>query len=428
MKRVLIITYYWPPSGGAGVQRWLKFVKYLQAFGWEPVVYTPENPEAPAIDNSLAEDIPEGVEVLKTKIWEPYRWYKKFTGQKPDEKVNAGFLSEKEKPGLAEKVSVWIRGNLFIPDARKFWIKPSVKFLKNYLKAKPVDVIVSTGPPHSMHLIALALKQKTGIRWVADFRDPWTQIDFYHQLQLSKWADRKHRRLERKVLHAADKVVTVSPTCANDLEKISNKKVAVITNGFDPDDFNHLSPAESAYFELLHIGAINKDRNAANLWKALAELCLENEDFRQKLRIKLIGKTDISARKNIKENKLEKHSQIIPYLPHKEAITHSQTASLLLLPLNNTPTVKGIVTGKLFEYFAIQKPILCIGPTDGDSAKIIKETQTGATFDFEDKEGIKNYILATFQKESSSFNPGNTAPYNRKVLTGELAAVLDRLV
>ncbi len=425
MKKVLIITYYWPPSGGAGVQRWLKFVKYFRDYGWEPVVYTPENPEAPANDDSLAEDIPEGVEILKTKIWEPYRWYKKFTGQKPEEKVNAGFLSEKEKPGLAEKVSVWIRGNLFIPDARKYWIKPSIKFLKNYLEENPVDAIVSTGPPHSMHLIALALKQKTGIRWVADFRDPWTQIDFYHQLQLSRWADNKHHRLEKKVLDAADRVVTVSPTCARDLEKISGKKVDVITNGFDPEDFNHLSPKTSKRFELLHIGAINKDRNATKLWEALAELCQENADFKRKLLIKLIGKTDISARKSISVNKLKEHLQIIPYLPHKEAIAHSQTASLLLLPLNNTPTVKGIVTGKLFEYLAMQKPILSIGPTDGDSAKIIRETNAGKTFDFENKEGIKQYILDTFEKKSSFSESTNTAPYNRKRLTQKMARVLE---
>ncbi len=425
MKRVLIITYYWPPSGGAGVQRWLKFVKYLREFGWEPAVYTPENPQAPANDDSLAGDIPQGVEIIKTKIWEPYRWYKKFTGQKPDEKVNAGFLSEKEKPGLAEKVAVWIRGNLFIPDARKYWIKPSVKYLKSYLEKNPVDVVVSTGPPHSMHLIALALKQKTGIRWVADFRDPWTQIDFYHQLQLSRWADRKHHRLEKKVLTAADSVVTVSPTCARDLEKIAGKKVEVITNGFDPDDFADLENKKSNRFEVLHIGAINKDRNAETLWKALAELCEENIDFKNKLLVKLIGKTDYTARQSIQKNHLEEHLQLIPYLPHKEAIKHANTASLLLLPLNNTPTVKGIVTGKLFEYLAIQKPILCIGPTDGDSAKIIKETQTGASYDFDDKEGIKQYIFDAFEKKSTSFNTGNTAPYSREVLTGEMVEVFE---
>jgi glycosyltransferase involved in cell wall biosynthesis len=425
MKRVLIITYYWPPSGGAGVQRWLKFTKYLRDYGWEPVIYTPQNPEAPANDDSLLDDIPERLEVVKTKIWEPYSWYKKFIGQNAAEKVNAGFLSEKKKPGPAEKISVWVRGNLFIPDARKYWIKPSIKYLINYLKEHPVDAIVSTGPPHSMHLIALALKQKTGVRWIADFRDPWTQIDFYHRLQLSKWADRKHHRLEKKVLTTADSVVTVSPTCARDLEKISGKKVDVITNGFDPDDFEHLKNIKSNRFEVLHIGAINKDRNAENLWKALAELCAENGDFRNKLLIKFIGKTDYTARQSIQKNHLEEYLQLIPYLPHKEAIGHSSTASLLLLPLNNTPTVKGIVTGKLFEYLAMQKPILCIGPTDGDSARIIKETQTGATFDFEDKEGIKQYILDTFQKKSTPFNAGNTAPYNRKVLTGEMAEILE---
>lgn len=424
MKRVLIITYYWPPSGGAGVQRWLKFVKHLRGFGWEPVVYTPENPEAPANDDTLKEDIPEGIEVLRTKIWEPYRWYKKFTGQKPEEKVNAGFLSEKEKPGMAEKISVWIRGNLFIPDARKFWIKPSAKFLKAYLKKNPVDVIVSTGPPHSMHLIALALKKSLNTPWVADFRDPWTQIDFYDQLRLSKWADKKHHRLEKNVLTAADRVITVSPTCGKDLEKISDRPVNIITNGFDPDDFSHLSYKKSDRFELLHIGAINKDRNAKVLWKALAELCDENEDFNRKLLIKLIGKTDISARQSIKKNKLENHLQIIPYLPHKEAISHAQTASLLLLPLNNTPTVKGIVTGKLFEYLAMKKPILSIGPTDGDSAKIIRKTNAGKTFDFENKEGIKKYILDTFEKKSEFSESTNTEPYKRKQLTKKLSEIL----
>ncbi|MBE9481851.1 MAG: glycosyl transferase family 1, partial [Bacteroidetes bacterium] len=174
MKKVLIITYYWPPSGGAGVQRWLKFVKYLREFGWEPIVYTPENPEAPDIDNSLEKDIPDNLTVIKRKIWEPYTAYKKFIGQEKEQKINAGFLSENKKPKLSENISVWIRGNFFIPDARKFWIKPSVKFLTNYLKNNPVDAMISSGPPHSMHMIALGLKQRLGIPWLADFRDPWT--------------------------------------------------------------------------------------------------------------------------------------------------------------------------------------------------------------------------------------------------------------
>ncbi len=159
MKRVLILTYYWPPSGGAGVQRWLKFVKYLREFGWEPIVYTAENPEAPADDDSLEKDIPQNLTILKTPIWEPYDLYKKFTGQASNDRVNAGFLHEKEKPAWSEKLSVWIRGNFFIPDARRFWIKPSIRFLQRYLKTCPVDAIVSTGPPHTMHMIGMGLKK-----------------------------------------------------------------------------------------------------------------------------------------------------------------------------------------------------------------------------------------------------------------------------
>ncbi|MGE4540563.1 MAG: glycosyl transferase family 1, partial [Bacteroidales bacterium] len=196
MKKVLIITYYWPPSGGGGVQRWLKFVKYLRQFGWEPVIYTPENPESPQLDQSLVNEIPAELEVLKTKVWEPYRWYKTFTGRKMDERIQTAFLSEKKKPGLTEKLSIWIRGNVFIPDARRYWIKPSVKFLKTWLLQNKVDLIVSTGPPHSMHLIGMQLKRQTGIPWLADFRDPWTNIDYYQDLMLGKRADRKHHQLE----------------------------------------------------------------------------------------------------------------------------------------------------------------------------------------------------------------------------------------
>ena len=191
MNRVLIISYYWPPSGGAGVQRWLKFSKYLRDFGWEPVIYTPENPESPDVDKSLLKDIPPGIEVIKKQIWEPYDAYKRFIGQKKDEKIQAGFLSEKKRNPLFENISVWIRGNFFIPDARRFWIKPSIRFLIKYLAAHPVNAIVSTGPPHSMHLIALGLKKKLNIPWLADFRDPWTTIDFYHQLHLTRQADKK---------------------------------------------------------------------------------------------------------------------------------------------------------------------------------------------------------------------------------------------
>ena len=217
MKKVLIITYYWPPSGGPGVQRWLKFAKYLPEFGYEPIIYTPQNPEAPAIDESLLKDIPEGIEVLKQPIWEPYNWYRQFLGQK-DKKIGSGFVSEKKEPGILHKISVWVRGNFFIPDARRFWIKPSVKYLTKYLKENSVDAVISTGPPHSMHLIGLGLKKQLDINWIADFRDPWTNIDFYQELMLSSWADKKHHDLEKEVLTRADKVVTIGYTMSQEMK------------------------------------------------------------------------------------------------------------------------------------------------------------------------------------------------------------------
>ncbi|MFZ1686280.1 MAG: glycosyltransferase, partial [Flavobacteriales bacterium] len=235
MKRVLIITYYWPPNGGAGVQRWLKMAKYLPQYGWQPVVYTPSNPEVIVPDTTLERELPPEVEVVKRPITEPYSLYKRLTGRKADEKVHLGFLNEKKKKGWREDVAVWIRGNAFVPDARVWWVRPSVKFLAEYLRAHRVDAIVSTGPPHSMHLIALGLKKRfPDLRWIADWRDPWTTIDFYHQLKLTAWADRKHHRLERTVIRTADLNVAVGWTMAEELKSLGAKRTEVITNGFDP--------------------------------------------------------------------------------------------------------------------------------------------------------------------------------------------------
>lgn len=426
MKSVLIITYYWPPSGGAGVQRWLKFTKYLREFGWEPVIYTPENPEAPANDDTLAKDIPEGVQVVQQPIWEPYQWYKQFIGQKKDDKINAGFLSEKEKPGMAEQVSVWIRGNFFIPDARKFWIKPSIKFLKKYLQDNPVDAIVSTGPPHSMHLIAMALHKNLRIPWLADFRDPWTQIDFYHQLKLTALANRKHHRLEKKVLKTATKVVTVGKTCAEGLQELSAREIEIIPNGFDETDFSEITPTPSEGFEIIHMGAMNRDRNINALWQAIGELKDADPAFSEKLHIHLIGKVDISVNKSLEKYLLTEKTRFTPYLPHHEAIQACTKASVLLLPLNNTPTVKGIVTGKLFEYLAIGKPILCIGVTDGDTAEILRQTKAGETFDFSDKEGIKDFLLR--QQNTSNTNISDITKYTRQNLTQAISKLLDKML
>ncbi|MBQ3737409.1 MAG: glycosyltransferase [Bacteroidales bacterium] len=400
MKRVLIITYYWPPSGGSGVQRWLKMSKYLPENGWQPVIYTTENAEYPIVDPSLEKDIAPEAEVIRRPIVEPYMFYKRFLGIKKEETVKAGFIEEKEKKkGWKADLSLWIRGNLFIPDARCWWVRPSVRYLKEYLKEHPVDAIISTGPPHSMHLIAMKLKKELGIPWIADFRDPWTEIDYYQDLHLSRCADRKHHKLERQVLTQADKVVTVGWDCARSLGRLGNRNVRVVPNGYDWEiDANQQPAPLSQEFTLTHLGVVTPSRNTPQLWNALKELKEENADFGSKLKIRLVGQVDQSVTESLEAAGLKGSTEIIPYIPHDEILQMQQSSQVLLLLINNTPNAKGILTGKLFEYLASGRPILCIGPEDGDAARVIKEAKAGTTVGFDDKEKMKAAFKDWFEK------------------------------
>lgn len=430
MKKILIITYYWPPSGGAGVQRWLKFVKYLRLYNYEPVVYTPSNPENPVDDPSLFKDLPAGLEVLKTPIWEPYDLYKRFVGRKQEEKINTGFLTEKKKGGLTEKIAVWLRGNLFIPDARKYWINPSVAYLSKYLSEHPIDAIISTGPPHSMHLIALALRKRFHVPWLADFRDPWTNIDYYKDLMLSNHADRKHHRLEKEVLGNADLVVTIGETMKQEFEKIAGRKVEVITNGFDSDDMYNGVIEPDNKFSIAHIGTLVKSRNPGMLWQVLQTCIKEESSFASDLEIKLVGKVDILVTDQLAEMGLKKYVNKIDYLPHKEVIKIQQQSAILLLLLNNTPNAKGILTGKFFEYMAARRPVLCIGPEDGDVAKIISETNCGKIVNFGDLSGLKSVIKDFYHQYKSgtlSVDSKSIDQYSRQALTKKLSILLNGL-
>lgn len=431
MKKALIITYYWPPSGGGGVQRWLKFVKYLRGFGWEPIIFTPENPEMPAVDESLLDEIPEGITLLQNKIWEPYAYYKKFTGRKSEDKIQTAFLNEKkQKSSLVENLSVWIRGNLFIPDARKFWVKPSVKFISAYLKENPVDVVVTTGPPHSAHLIGLALQKKHNIRWLADFRDPWTNIDYYKDLKLGKRADAKHHKFEEKVLQSADAITVISPGMERDFQSLHPRKYFVIPNGFDAADMTGLIEIEpeKEKFVIAHIGSLTKTRNPVHLWEALQQLILEDGDFAGLLEIRNVGKMDVSITEALHKAGLGKYLKNTDYLPHNEVLLEQRKASVLLLLINNTPNAKLILTGKLFEYLAAQRPIICIGPEDGDAAEVIRETGAGNVFGFSDVEGVKEMLRKSFLKfktQSLVVKSASINKYERKNLTKRMAQAMN---
>ncbi len=321
-KKVLIITYYWPPMGGGGVQRWLKTTKYIRDFGWEPVIFTADNAEISIYDESLISDLPDKLEVIKSKIWEPFGLYKKLMGMK-DEKINPGFLQKSRKSSFLQYISIWIRGNFFIPDAKIFWLKPSIKKIEAYLKENRIDAIISTGPPHTTHLIANSIISKHNIPWIADFRDPWTNIDFYHKLKLTPFADRKYRSLEKTVLKNANKIVTVSKSWASDFKHIIDVDPIVIHNGYDPSDFvNKEDLCLDEDFSITHIGSLNEDRNPYILWKVLAEMIRDNEDFSNNLKIQLIGPIDITVKEDLSNYGLMDNTVLIESLADHQGRTH----------------------------------------------------------------------------------------------------------
>jgi glycosyltransferase involved in cell wall biosynthesis len=424
MKRVLIITYYWPPSGGGGVMRWLKMSKYLPENGWQPVVYTPENPDPSVRDESLLREVHPDVELVRTPIWEPYDLYRMLTGKKKSAEFKAGYISEASRGNWKERLSVFLRGNLLIPDPRVFWVRPSVKFLKKYLKENPVDLMVTTGPPHSMHLIGARLKEYfPEIPWLADFRDPWTEIDFYHRLKLTTLADTIHRRMEKKILRSADVVTTVSPYLKRTTEQIAGRRVEVIHNGFDPADFDFTIEPDYSHFTLSHFGAFNRDRNPSALWKALGMLKNEYPGFGAKLRIQLIGQTDDTILRDLENEGLGEYTVLTGHMKHREGLRLLAESQMLLLPLNDAPNVRGILPGKMYEYMALRRPVLAIGPPDADFADIIRETRTGYVQGFDAVDGIKTDILkawSEFNKGKLEVSPEGYEKFSRKSLARKI--------
>lgn len=390
MKRALIITYYWPPIGGSGVQRWVKFAKYLPSEGWQPVIYTPENPDLSSIDESLLNDIPSEAEIIKRPIIEPYNIYRKLTGSKGQIKIEAN-PGGGGKGSFLKRLSMWVRGNLFMPDPRCLWIRPSVRFLKKYLKEHPVDVIISTGPPQSMHLIARKVSLATGIPWVADFRDPWTKIFYFKHLRLGKWAERKHHILEQQVLDDATAVVAVSPLVQQDFAAMTSTPVHLVTNGYDESDYTE-DIVTDGNFNVVHTGLLTAEGNPVELWKALGEKCANDTDFASKFRLVLAGRTDKKVLEDISKAGLDNFLTDYGYIDHNKAVQLQRSASLLILPIREEPETKAILPGKLFEYLAARRPILGVGTSEGAMATVLQETNAGKIFNWGDSEDISKHI------------------------------------
>lgn len=432
MKKVLIITYYWYPAGGSGVQRWLKFVKYFRDFGWEPVIFTIQNGEYSVLDESLGKDIPENVETLRVPAFEPHKLYLKLSGKKKEEKLHQNFLSGGKKWSWKEKIGVFIRGNFFIPDARMFWIKPSANFIVDYLKQHKVDAIVSTGPPHSCHLIALNVKKKTNIPWIADFRDPWTGIDYFDNLMLTPIAKWLHRKLEKEVLDKCDSVVAVGESHKKEYSKITQNSIEVIPNGYDAViNPNPEKTALNSDFTLTHLGAMNESRNPEVLWQAIKLLEVENSPVLAKLKVQLVGAVEQPIFDSIEKYGVEKYVLHTPYVPYYEALEIQNRSQLLLVVINNINIKNGWVPGKIFENIASLRPIICIGPKGGDTDKIITDTQAGITVNYDEPQAMKQVLENCFERYKNGtlanvYND-NIPKYSRKELTARMSELLDTI-
>ena len=436
-KKILIISYYWPPAGGPGVQRWLKFVKYLPDFGWEPTVFIPENPSYPIVDETLQKDVPKNLKMIKTKIWEPYQLAEKFG--KDNKKFKAGQFDVGENQSWKAKLSIFVRGNFFIPDARVFWVKPSVEFLEKYLKVNHYDVLVTTGPPHSLHLIGLNLKKKLpNLKWIADFRDPWTEISYYKHLKLTKIADKKHRKLESEVFKNADITLATSYTDAENFRK-KGANAFCITNGFDVDASTTLSMTEensktlplsnsTTKFTLSYIGVLEQLRNPEILWETLNDLVQENADFKNDFQLKFVGRLDDKILQKIESSPLKNNLTNLGYQTHDVALKHMQDSTVLLITNFPQESSKGIIPGKIFEYLATGKTILSFGPKDADVEKILNETKAGKHFGYDEKENLKKFILESYENWKSGTlnqNAENIEQFSRKNLTQKLVDLMN---
>lgn len=425
-KKLLIITYYWPPAGGPGVQRWLKFVKYLPDFDIQPIVYIPENPTYPIIDNDLTNEVSDRAVILKNKIKEPYRLASVFSGE-DTKKISSGVIPYKRNQNFIQKFMLWVRGNFFIPDARIQWVKPSVTYLEKYLRENPVDAIITTGPPHSLHLIGLQLKKKLNVKWIADFRDPWTNISYHKELKLTRKSAEKHLWLEKEVLNAADHILVTSAGTKKEFEQKTSKPVTVITNGYDNENVGKVALDEK--FTLAHIGSFLSERNPRILWKVLKELIKEEKGFKDDFRLKLIGKVSQEVLDTIKEFRLEDYTDLLGYVSHREAVVHQRSSQVLLLVEIDSEDTKCILPGKLFEYMVSERPIIAIGPENSDFAEIITSTNTGVFFMYDEKERLKELLLKyyhLYKEQNLKAHAVGLQQYSRKKLTEHLAEIINR--
>lgn len=420
---VLILTYYWPPAGGPGVQRILKFTKYLPEFGIHPVILTVKNGEYPARDDTLIHDIPPAIPVYKTFSLEPYTLYRRLSGQKGNDPIPTYVLTE-SRGSLSKRLAALIRANLFIPDARIGWLPYALKAAKHLSRSYTFDAVMSTAPPMSTHVAAQSIARRLNCRWIADFRDPWTDVFYYHSLKRSRFARGLDCWLERRVLKNADAVITVSPSIIRLFRSKADNNYHLIPNGYDPVEFAPVSPLPpDGKFHILHAGHLADNQNPAALWEALESLCSHSPEFAKKLQIDFYGSMHQRVSDDLSAHNLSKNVTFHGYLPHNQLIAAYKRAAVLLFVVPNCQHNTGILTSKLFDYLGVRTPILGVGPSNGDAAAILKRTNAGRVFDYNNYESVADWLQQII-KDKLSLNHKHVEDYDRRNLTKTLADII----
>ena len=427
-NKVLIITYYWPPSGGSGVQRWLKFVKYLPQFGWEPFVFTPENPSFEVRDDSLLKDVPKEAEIIHFPIWEPYKMFNAFSSIFGKKEIHQVDLVATGRKSLFQKISGWIRGNLFIPDARIFWVKPSVTILSDLIASNTIHTIITTGPPHSMHLIGLKLKKKNPtLHWIADLRDPWSEWDLLDTLSLSARARKRHKKLEKEVLSRADAVITIAPYHVARFEALGGRRVELITNGFDEDDFRGIEKTRTTKFTIRHIGMVDELRDPRPFMRVVRALA-EDPEFLKQTKIEFIGSVNSAFRDFVQDDTLLSKMVIFTKsVPHDELMKLYGETDIQLLVLAHTALAPGNLPGKFFEYLASGNFIFGIGPEAGDAAVILNQSHAGEMIERSNDSRIRSLLRECFEhwRQGGARPKRDVTSFSRRKLTEQLTALLN---
>ena len=423
-KKILIISYYWPPAGGPGVQRWLKFAKYLPEFNISPVLFVPENANYPINDNSLKSEVSKDLEIIKLPIFELSNF---FPSLKSLNSIRSGNISKNKNQSILQKVVFFIRGNFFIPDMKIFWKRNSVNFLKNYLSENNIETIITTGPPHSIHLIGLELKRKLNINWISDFRDPWVNLNYLNRFHLLPFVKEYHKNLRDKVINNSDAVIVTSKRLKDLYSKI-NSSIFQVTNGYD---YNKPVIKLDKKFSISHVGSLYNERNPEFLWDIIDELSENLQGFKKDLQINLIGNNNKKIKQNLSKRVFNDCVVCYDYVEHKKAIEFMCSSQVLLMLEVDDDESSYAIPGKLFDYLNSNRPIISIGPEQSEVREILSNTGSGKFFNYKDYNSLKLYIEKLYENYvnnlSISDNNYNIDNYNRKNLTSKLVEVINKI-